>query len=178
LVEELDSDKQKSFKGTPHWMAPETIKTLESTRFSDIWSLGCTVIEMVTGDPPWSQYTNQITALYNIMNAQKPPDLPEGLSDSLKDFLSKCMKLNPRERLNVYKLLRHPFITGEELANRRESKKVNSDKNLHELMQQTNKGKDTKDNLFKNSEIRVSNINPIFGSIEKNGIGNKETTKV
>ena len=40
---------QTSFKGTPHWMAPETIKSLESSRYCDIWSLGCTIIEMATG---------------------------------------------------------------------------------------------------------------------------------
>lgn len=41
--------KKNSFKGTPNWMAPETVRNLENTRFSDIWSLGCTMIEMVTG---------------------------------------------------------------------------------------------------------------------------------
>jgi serine/threonine protein kinase len=49
IVEEIEINKQNSFKGTPHWMAPETIKFLETTRYSDIWSLGCTVIEMATG---------------------------------------------------------------------------------------------------------------------------------
>ena len=49
IAEEIEVKKQNSFKGTPHWMAPETIKLLETTRYSDIWSLGCTVIEMATG---------------------------------------------------------------------------------------------------------------------------------
>jgi hypothetical protein len=48
IEEEIDIRKQ-SFKGTPNWMAPETVKKLEYSRFSDIWSLGCTVIEMSTG---------------------------------------------------------------------------------------------------------------------------------
>ncbi len=139
-------------------MAPETIKTLESTRYSDIWSLGCTVIEMATGEPPWSQFTNQITALYNIMNAQKPPDLPDILSDDLKDFLNKCLKINHKERLNVYKLLRHPFITGE-MTIKPELKRVNTDKNLQKIGRRR---KDTSDNVFKNQEVQVNNITPIF----------------
>lgn len=48
LVEEVNLQKN-SFRGTPNWMAPETVKYLEYTRFSDIWSVGCTVIEMATG---------------------------------------------------------------------------------------------------------------------------------
>jgi serine/threonine protein kinase len=48
IIEEIDL-KHPSFKGTPNWMAPETIKLLQYTRFSDIWSLGCTIIEMITG---------------------------------------------------------------------------------------------------------------------------------
>lgn len=49
ISEEIDYKKQHSFKGTPNWMAPEIVKSLECTRFSDIWSLGCTLIELLTG---------------------------------------------------------------------------------------------------------------------------------
>lgn len=49
IVDEIEFKQQNSFKGTPNWMAPETVKSMEYTRFSDIWSLGCTVIEMSTG---------------------------------------------------------------------------------------------------------------------------------
>ena len=49
IAEENDFHRDYSFKGTPHWMAPEAIKNLKITRFSDIWSIGCTVIEMATG---------------------------------------------------------------------------------------------------------------------------------
>jgi serine/threonine protein kinase len=49
IVQEDIDIKKHSFKGTPNWMAPETVKKLEYTRFSDIWSLGCTIIEMATG---------------------------------------------------------------------------------------------------------------------------------
>nr|CAD1824681.1 unnamed protein product [Ananas comosus var. bracteatus] len=46
-----------SFKGSPYWMAPEVIKNTNSCSLVvDIWSLGCTVLEMATSKPPWSQY--------------------------------------------------------------------------------------------------------------------------
>jgi len=45
-------------------MAPESVKKNEYTRFSDIWSLGCLVLEMATGEPPWSSYKNPMAVLY------------------------------------------------------------------------------------------------------------------
>ncbi|KAA0174979.1 hypothetical protein FNF27_03511 [Cafeteria roenbergensis] len=46
-------------KGTPQWMAPEVVREQEAEtgwRRADIWSVGCTVIEMATGRPPWSEF--------------------------------------------------------------------------------------------------------------------------
>ena len=46
--------KNISFAGTPYWMAPEVIQeNAEVTSACDIWSLGCTVIELLTGKPPY-----------------------------------------------------------------------------------------------------------------------------
>lgn len=41
--------------GTPRFMAPEILKSQPYGSKADIWSLGCTVIEMASGRPPWSE---------------------------------------------------------------------------------------------------------------------------
>ncbi len=110
--EEFNQSRNYSMKGTPNWMAPEVIKNNETTRFSDIWSIGCTVIEMITGKPPWSNYKNPYKILFQIMNSLEPPEIPNNCSDTLSNFISCCLKINPIERLNVTQLLRHPFILG------------------------------------------------------------------
>jgi mitogen-activated protein kinase kinase kinase ANP1 len=53
----------QSLRGTPPFMAPEAIRQSAVGRKSDIWSLGCTVIEMCTGRPPWGQYADNPMAM-------------------------------------------------------------------------------------------------------------------
>ena len=40
--------------GTAYWMAPEMIQQERPTELSDIWSVGCTLLELLTGDPPYA----------------------------------------------------------------------------------------------------------------------------
>ena len=54
-----------------------------------------------------------MSAIYNILNTDNPPEIPKILSAQCNNFVSCCLRINPYERLNVYKLLRHPFITNE-----------------------------------------------------------------
>lgn len=101
-----------SLKGTVYYMAPEVIKQSGYGRQADIWSLGCTVLEMLTGRPPWStEFCNEISALYNIAMATEPPPFPPNLEEEIEDFLMLCFKRNPAERPNATKLLHHKWIT-------------------------------------------------------------------
>ncbi|XP_071731458.1 uncharacterized protein [Rutidosis leptorrhynchoides] len=79
----------------------------EHTFTMDIWSLGCTVIEMVTGKPPWSEF-NGVQAMFNVLN--RSPPIPETLSPEGKDFLSRCLQRNPEKRSSAAALLEHPFV--------------------------------------------------------------------
>ena len=56
----LEAEKFQSLRGTANWMAPEVVKQTGHGRFADIWSIGCTIVEMATGKPPWSQYGNPV----------------------------------------------------------------------------------------------------------------------
>lgn len=60
-------------KGTPQWMAPEVIRgeKLDWTR-ADVWSIGCTIVEMLTGALPFAEYQNPMTAMYNIAMGKVP----------------------------------------------------------------------------------------------------------
>ncbi|XP_016464976.1 mitogen-activated protein kinase kinase kinase NPK1-like [Nicotiana tabacum] len=113
VVELATISGAKSMKGTPYWMAPEVIRQTGHSFSADIWSVGCTVIEMTTGKPPWSQQYQEVAALFYIGTTKAHPPIPEHLSVEAKDFLLKCLQKEPELRLSASELLQHPFVTGE-----------------------------------------------------------------
>ncbi|CAL4971889.1 unnamed protein product [Urochloa decumbens] len=99
-----------SFKGSPYWMAPEVIKNSSGCNLAvDIWSLGCTVLEMATSKPPWSQYEG-IAAMFKIGNSKELPPIPDHLSEEGKDFIRQCLQRDPSSRPTAVDLLQHPFV--------------------------------------------------------------------
>ncbi|KAJ6430015.1 hypothetical protein OIU84_021430 [Salix udensis] len=113
VVELATINGAKSMKGTPYWMAPEVILQTGHSFSADIWSVGCTVIEMATGKPPWSQQYQEVAALFHIGTTKSHPPIPEHLSVEAKDFLLKCLQEVPNLRPAASELLQHPFVTGE-----------------------------------------------------------------
>ncbi|CAG9322016.1 CDC15_2 [Blepharisma stoltei] len=104
-----ESTKSMSIVGTPYWMAPEIVEqTGFCTTACDIWSLGCTVIELLTGYPPYFELET-MSALYRIVQDDCPP-LPGNISPDLKDFLLKCFQKEPIVRVDAPTLLMHPWI--------------------------------------------------------------------
>ncbi|KAI4343221.1 hypothetical protein MLD38_027750 [Melastoma candidum] len=116
VVELATVSVAKSMKGTPYWMAPEVILQTGHSFSADIWSVGCTVIEMATGKPPWSQQYREVAALFYIGTTKSHPPIPEHLSHELKDFLRQCLQKEPQMRPTASQLLQHQFVTGEQEA--------------------------------------------------------------
>lgn len=58
-------------------MAPEVIKRKGHSFKSDIWSLGCTIIEMLTGIPPWSNITRHAKEVLQLVSKKNSiPKMP------------------------------------------------------------------------------------------------------
>ncbi|KAI0216303.1 ATP binding [Massospora cicadina] len=97
-----------SLQGSVYWMAPEVVKQTHYTRKADIWSLGCLVIEMLTGDHPFPSFT-QMQAIFKI-GTFSAPELPPQISPLTRDFLAAT--LNPKHALrpSSAELLAHPFV--------------------------------------------------------------------
>ncbi|GLU00998.1 hypothetical protein SLE2022_183270 [Rubroshorea leprosula] len=100
----------KSCKGTAFWMAPEVVN-LRNQGYglaADIWSLGCTVLEMLTREVPYS-HLECMQALFRIGKGEPPP-VPDSLSKDARDFILKCLQVNPNKRPTAVQLLHHSFV--------------------------------------------------------------------
>ncbi|XP_036276178.1 mitogen-activated protein kinase kinase kinase 2 isoform X1 [Pipistrellus kuhlii] len=104
----LSGTGMKSVTGTPYWMSPEVISGEGYGRKADIWSVGCTVVEMLTEKPPWAEY-EAMAAIFKIATQPTNPTLPPHVSDYTRDFLQRIFteaKLRP----SAEELLRHMFV--------------------------------------------------------------------
>ena len=106
-----------TMQGTPNWMAPEVAKSQPSCRFSDIWSIGCCVIEMFQGKPLFYDCNNAYSVINKLCNLKENPQIPENMSECLKNFVKKCLIIDPKKRFNVYQLKRHPFLSQDYVSN-------------------------------------------------------------
>ncbi|TGJ80492.1 hypothetical protein E0Z10_g8270 [Xylaria hypoxylon] len=107
------SEANKSMTGTPMYMSPEVITGDKPGHDGavDIWSLGCVILEMVTGRRPWSNLDNEWAIMYNIAQGN-PPQLPgpDQLSPQGIDFLNRCFVRDPKKRASAVELLQHEWI--------------------------------------------------------------------
>ncbi|KAF3585308.1 hypothetical protein F2Q69_00025883 [Brassica cretica] len=109
----VEPELTEPVRGTPAFMAPEVARGERQGKESDIWALGCTVIEMVTGSPPWvgGDSTDPVSVLYRVGYMGESPELPSSLTEQAKDFLGKCLRRDAKERWTATQLLNHPFVT-------------------------------------------------------------------
>ncbi|KAK1440327.1 hypothetical protein QVD17_06152 [Tagetes erecta] len=101
----------KSCKGPPFWMAPEAVNNRSNNSYgfaADIWSLGCTVLELLTRKIPYSDLKG-MQVVFSIGRGELPT-IPDTLSTEARDFILKCLQVNPNDRPTAAQLLDHPFL--------------------------------------------------------------------
>lgn len=85
--------------GSVHYISPEQAKGRFCDEKSDIYSLGITIYEMVTGKVPFDHENGVTIALMHLQNDIVPPsEIKEGIPDSLEKIILKCVMKKPEER--------------------------------------------------------------------------------
>ncbi|KAL2479012.1 mitogen-activated protein kinase kinase kinase 21 [Forsythia ovata] len=121
------------WRGTPMYLSPEAVVDHVQEAPCDIWALGCIVLEMLTGKPPWEEEEklNADDILRKIGEGNKLPKIPNGISQEAKDFLKGCFVRKTMYRWTAEMLLNHPFV--EDLDDDDEVEELEDDESLNEI---------------------------------------------
>ncbi|CAN1279632.1 Mitogen-activated protein kinase kinase kinase 20 [Linum perenne] len=129
LAMETTYSGRRSCRGTLRYMSPEVVISGNVSSAMDVWALGCTVLEMLTGKRPWEGSKKE--EVMREIEKGVHPEIPEWLSEEGKDFVSNCfMGLSCRPP--AYVLLSHPFITG---MNKKKERLSNAPLLPHQMFQ-------------------------------------------
>lgn len=102
-------------KPSPHYMAPEVLMGATHSKVSDLWSFGCLLFELFTGQQPFTAESMEELA-EKILGESSPPliQVLDGKTvDGSKDFqdlVDRLLVKDPPQRLTWSEVIVHPFF--------------------------------------------------------------------
>ncbi|ETV84687.1 serine/threonine protein kinase, variant 1 [Aphanomyces astaci] len=104
-----NATQTKTFVGTLLYMAPERIGGGDYAYPSDIWSFGLVLVSVALGRYPLPTHDGFFGLVDSVAN-EGYLKLPPVFSDACRDFMDKCLAIEPEDRWTAEQLLRHPFL--------------------------------------------------------------------
>eukprot|EP01034_Spumella_vulgaris_P022062 gene22062-28157_t len=102
-----------TIKGTPYFMAPEVLANSRYGRKGDIWAVGCTMIQMLTGEPPWKDRNLKGLVQLHLLLAswdQGTPAYTQEVSPEARHCMELCFKKDEAQRPTATQLLECDFL--------------------------------------------------------------------
>ena len=97
----------RTFCGSPPYLSPEMLSHEGSTKASDIYGIGVILYEMLTGSTPF--YDEDYNLMYKNISENRLM-FPEFFSDEVKDLLEKMLEKDPKKRIKIQEIKKHPFF--------------------------------------------------------------------
>ena len=104
----MDFDPQRlyadfEFNGTFVWAPPEMLERGKMhAEAAAVWSLGCLLFDMLNGDVPFRRKEHIIDG--QLLYRRR-------LSSAVVDLIGKCLAKDPRDRMSLHAILRHPWVS-------------------------------------------------------------------
>lgn len=105
-----DGNMAATLCGSPMYMAPEVIMSLQYDAKADLWSLGTIVFQCLTGKAPFQAHTPQELKMFYEKNCDLAPKIPHGTSADLTDLLMGLLRRNAKDRMSFERFFVHPFL--------------------------------------------------------------------
>ncbi|XP_012936929.1 dual specificity mitogen-activated protein kinase kinase 6 [Aplysia californica] len=114
----VDSIAKTKDAGCRPYMAPERINPDQTGNGydikSDVWSLGITLMELATGEFPYSKWESPFQQIKQVVMEASPKLPTDQFSAEFCDFIAKCLNKDYKLRWNYTELLEHPFVVNQE----------------------------------------------------------------
>eukprot|EP00755_Sulcionema_specki_P016113 Sspe_Gene.61167::Locus_33876_Transcript_2_3_Confidence_0.400_Length_3011::g.61167::m.61167 len=102
--------QRNGLQPSPSWVAPEVLQRKDLDTSTDIWSLGCTTLEMATGRPPFDHLRLTPLQLSSLLSSDRPLELPSTLPAAMAEFVASCLQRTPSLRPTATALLSHSWL--------------------------------------------------------------------
>lgn len=112
-VDKNNIEKSDRMSGTPMYMSPEQVNNRNIDRRSDIYSLGVTLFQMVTGQLPYNNISNRATLFHHIKNKPLPraADIYPLVSDGMQQIIDRATEKQPDKRFQTCEEFHYHLIT-------------------------------------------------------------------
>jgi serine/threonine protein kinase len=98
----IDEDLSTLWLGSPLYMAPELHAKKPYDRYkADIWSLGVSFYEIVTGDTPFTDCEDLDDLIHRLIEEKDPIPVPDNVSSAAAFLLKRMLNRDPRERISL-----------------------------------------------------------------------------
>ncbi|EAR97756.2 Serine/Threonine kinase domain protein (macronuclear) [Tetrahymena thermophila SB210] len=110
LAVRLNGNEQEknTICGTPNYISPEILNKQPYGMKIDCWSFGCILYALIVGHPPF-QGQDIVQTLKKVTSQEQFFELPNNISDNLKDLLVNIINWNQDSRFTIDQILMHPF---------------------------------------------------------------------